>query len=70
MKRKSISTAFGGNVRRVRRAKDITQKELAEICGMTENAIHLIERTDRTPTLETASLIANALGTTIDELLK
>lgn len=70
MKEKVASTTFGRNVRRVRRAKDITQKELAEICGMTENAIHLIERTNRTPTLETARLIAKALETTIDELLK
>ena len=61
MKEKVASTTFGRNVRRVRRAKDITQKELAEICGMTENAIHLIERTNRTPTLETARLIAKKI---------
>ena len=54
MKEKVASTTFCRNVRRVRRAKDITQKE----------------RTNRTPTLETARLIANALETTIDELLK
>lgn len=64
------SCKFGANVRSVRRAKDMTQSDLAKLSSLTVNAIHLIERDKQMPSVATASKIAKALGTTIDELLK
>ena len=48
----------------------MTQERLAELSGLTKNAISLIENEERWPRKKTLSSIAKALGTTVDELLK
>ena len=67
---KETTCKFGINARTARRAKDMTQADLAKVTGLTENAIHLIERRKQLPSVETAHKIATALGTSVDELMK
>jgi transcriptional regulator with XRE-family HTH domain len=45
-----------------RRARDLSQHELGELCGTTQSAIARLERGVRPPRLDTLLRIANALG--------
>ena len=49
--------------------KGISQKELAELTGLTESAISHYVKGDRVPRGTNLVKIANALGTTTDDLL-
>ena len=49
--------------------KEMTQKELAQIAGITESAVSHYISGDRVPRGVTLMKIANALGTTTDDLL-
>lgn len=44
-----------------RRARGLSQRELAELCGTTQSAIARVERGLRPPRLDTLLRIANAL---------
>jgi transcriptional regulator with XRE-family HTH domain len=44
-----------------RRTWDLSQRELAELCGTTQSAIARIERGRRPPRIDTLNRIANAL---------
>jgi transcriptional regulator with XRE-family HTH domain len=55
-------------LRRIRRAQDITQQRLAESSGVSQQTISKIENGDASPTLATASRLAQALGVHIEEL--
>jgi transcriptional regulator with XRE-family HTH domain len=44
-----------------RRAWNLSQRELAELCGTTQSAIARIERGRRPPRIDTLKRIANAL---------
>jgi transcriptional regulator with XRE-family HTH domain len=44
-----------------RRVWDLSQRELAELCGTTQSAIARIERGRRPPRIDTLKRIANAL---------
>jgi len=56
-------------MRRIRRAKRMTQKKLAPMCGVSASHINQIERGAGNPSPETAQRIAAALGVPVDELL-
>ena len=49
------------NLRRIRKAKKMTQKRLAELADVTESAISQYESGKKTPSFETALKIAEAL---------
>lgn len=44
-----------------RRAWDLSQRELAELCGTTQSAIARLERGSRPPRIDTLQRIANVL---------
>jgi len=53
-----------------RRAElNLTQEELAEKVGVTQAFISLIEKGFKTPSVEVTKRLADALDTTIDELV-
>jgi transcriptional regulator with XRE-family HTH domain len=53
--------AIAGAVAEQRRARGLSQRELAELCGTTQSAIARIERGSRPPRLDTLLRIGNAL---------
>lgn len=65
----AVAQAFGKLVRLERRARKISQEELAERAGLHRNAIGLIERAERSPSIESVFAIARGLGLTASQLL-
>ncbi|MGB3945974.1 MAG: helix-turn-helix transcriptional regulator [Candidatus Saccharimonadales bacterium] len=61
---------FGKRVRELRKAKKLSQSQLADKVGVDRSYIGLLERGERNPSLEVIADIAKALGTKPDILLK
>lgn len=59
----------GGNVSRIRRDKGMTQEQLSERSGFTQQYISGLERGQRNPTVVTLWELSQALGTSHLELL-
>lgn len=51
-----------------RAGKDMSQQELAEICGVSRQTINAIEKGDYNPTIKLCLSICKALNQTLDEL--
>ncbi len=51
-----------------RAAKDLSQEQLADLCGVTRQTIAAIEKGDYNPTIRLCLAICRALGRTLDEL--
>ena len=51
-----------------RAAKDLSQAELAELCGVSRQTINAIEKGDYNPTINLCIEICKALDRTLDEL--
>ena len=62
--------AMGRRIRRKRQEKGYTQQEFAAILNLSPSYYGHIERGTRTPSLETLVMIANALLTGTDVLLR
>ena len=65
-----IYQRFGHSVRTVRRAKNITQAQLAKAANMNKTYLVRIESGDKNVTLKTAQKIALALDVELVTLLK
>lgn len=59
----------GENIKKFRKLKGLTQKELAEKLGITQKSVAQYERTNKLPKLETLLYIADALDITLNGLL-
>lgn len=53
---------IGKAIKEIRKAKGITQKELAELTGRSANAVCSIEKEISWPSMETINRFAKALG--------
>ena len=51
-----------------RAAKDLSQEQLAVLCGVSRQTINAIEKGDYNPTINLCIAICKALGKTLDEL--
>ena len=51
-----------------RAAKDLSQADLAQMCGVSRQTINAIEKGDYNPTINLCIAICRALGRTLDEL--
>ena len=60
----------GRNVRRVRQEKELTQEQLAEVSGFSQQYISGLEQGRRNPTVVTVYEIATALGVNYLDLLR
>lgn len=60
----------GRNIRRIRKARGLTQEQLAEEAGMAMRYLSGVERGEENPTLRFLAKIAEALGVPPAELLK
>jgi transcriptional regulator with XRE-family HTH domain len=67
---KTIRNKFGEKVRELRRARGLSQEELAFRAGIHRNYLGGIERGERNPALDNISAIAKALGVNLSELLR
>ena len=56
---------IGQRIRLLRKSNQLTIKQLANGCGLSSNAISLVERGEVAPTVATLCKIASALGITI-----
>ncbi|MGN4637242.1 helix-turn-helix domain-containing protein [Bacillus cereus group sp. MYBK34-1] len=70
MLKNELQRKIGVRIKEERNKKNITQAQLAEKVGSDSKYIGHIEQGRRLPTLVILKLIADALGTTVSELLK
>ena len=68
MKKHSLLSAFGLNVRRRREATGLSQEGLADVANLDRTYVSGIERGVRNPTVLTAGKLAKALGCTVHDL--
>lgn len=54
----------------LRRNRGLSQLQLAKMCGVTQQFIQRIEKGKVTPSIKSAMKIAEALGVTVDELIR
>lgn len=62
LRKSDTSAIFGRNVRRVRLQAKLSQRDLAVRTGLRQQYISLIESGAQTVTLQTAIVLATALG--------
>jgi len=60
---------IGERIRHIRRQKGMTQKQVADACGMADSAIRKYESGTQVPKIETLCRIAAALDMPITELI-
>ena len=60
--------SIGENIRRLRKQKKLTLKQLGNIVHLSKQAIGQYERGERTPNIKILQQIANALGVDINDL--
>lgn len=60
---------FGNNVRALRKAKQLTQTQLAEMCNTTATTISRLEANEAFPRKHTIEKISDCLGVSIAELM-
>ena len=51
-----------------RAGKDLSQEDLAKLCGVSRQTISAIEKGDYNPTINLCIAICKALGKTLDEI--
>lgn len=61
---------IGARIRAIRLLRELTQKQLGDLCGMADSAIRRYESGRGNPTEKTLKRIANALGVSVQDLLK
>ncbi len=66
----SITGRVAASLRALRRARDLSQHELAKLAGVTPSAISQAERGERGLSLTTMVRLSDALGIAIDDLLR
>jgi transcriptional regulator with XRE-family HTH domain len=64
-----FSDAFSEVVKHAREAKKLSKAALAKKAGLHQTYIGLLERGDRSPNLDTAKAIADALGIPLGKII-
>ena len=59
---------FGKKIRQLRKAKNLSQEQLAELTGLHRNYIGMVERGERNPALVNIEIFANAFDLSLSEL--
>ena len=66
---KRLTHTLATNIRNYRRAKHLSQEELAQLCGLHRTYVGSVEREERNVTLSTLEVFAKTLGVSVPELL-
>lgn len=61
---------FGQRVRELRKARNLSQEQLAELTGFHRNYIGMIERGERNPALVNIEIFANTFEMNLSELFE
>ena len=64
-----LRSCLADNVRVGRKQLEYSQEQLADVCGLHRTYIGSVERCERNVTLSTLEALAEALNTTVPELL-
>lgn len=64
-----MKTAISENLKRLRKVKELSQYELAELAGVCQSEISRIENGQLSPTLKTIQRLAQALGQKPENLM-
>lgn len=65
----SLLAILAENIKAFRGEKELSQEELAELCGLHRTYIGSVERQERNVTLSTLEVLSDALGVSVQELL-
>jgi transcriptional regulator with XRE-family HTH domain len=64
-------STIGKNIKRLRKQRGLSQDKLSKLANISHNTIIKIESgAIQSPTMDTASKIAKALGVSLDDLMK
>lgn len=58
----SLTVLFGKKLKEIRKSKNMTQQDLAELCDLHPTSIGMIEAGKRTPSFATVELLAHKLN--------
>lgn len=61
---------IGENIKKYRKQKGLTQVELADMCGLSRNAICKYEKNEREPNFKIVELICSSLDISITNLIE
>lgn len=64
-----MTQILADNIRAFRRARRISQEDLADMCNLHRTYVGSVERGERNVTLSTLEVIAGALGVSVPKLL-
>lgn len=64
-----LSDAFSRVIKKHREQRNLSRAALAELAGLHQTYVGLLERGHRSPNLDTAKSIANALGCSLGKLI-
>lgn len=68
--KETILIKFGKRIRMLRKARNLSQEQLAEVTGFHRNYIGMIERGERNPALVNIEIFANTFEMSLSELMK
>lgn len=63
-----MTTYTGDMIKKIRKEKGLTQKQLGELCGMADSAVRRYENGNQNPKIETLEKIAAALDVPVTRL--
>jgi len=64
-----LVNTLASNIRLLRRSKDLSQEELANICGIHRTYVGSVERSERNVSLSSLEIFAYGLGVSVVQLL-
>ncbi|HEY4716472.1 MAG TPA: helix-turn-helix transcriptional regulator [bacterium] len=70
MKNANFIQALGLNIRKFRKAKGLTQEQLAELAGISYKYLGEIERGETNPSIGTLLVIAQGLNVSLNHIIK
>ena len=64
-----VTKKFANKLKKIREERNLSQEDLALLCGIDRTYIGRIERLERKPTIVILEKIANGLGIKLSELV-
>lgn len=60
----------GETIKRIRLERGLTQEQLAELAGISQPHLSILENNQSAPSLKTAARLAKALGLSLDSMVR